>query len=97
MAITKCLIGSRLVNRFTVEPMTLSYVWPHQRRMVRAAWMEKIMRKTHDTSKFDHAKPENRVLADSELNAVSGGMEAKGNEYVNAALAAAAAILRGRV
>jgi hypothetical protein len=35
--------------------------------------MEKIMRQTHDTSKFDHAKPENRVLADSELNAVSGG------------------------
>jgi hypothetical protein len=37
--------------------------------------MEKeIMGKTNDTSKLDRAKIENRVLADSELNAVSGGM-----------------------
>jgi hypothetical protein len=35
--------------------------------------LEKIMSKTNDTSKFDHAKLENRVLADSELDAVSGG------------------------
>jgi hypothetical protein len=35
--------------------------------------MEKIMNKTNDTSKLDHAKLENRVLADSELDAVSGG------------------------
>jgi hypothetical protein len=33
----------------------------------------KIMSKTNETSKFDHAKLENRVLADSELDAVSGG------------------------
>ena len=31
--------------------------------------MEKIMRKTNDTSKLDHTKLENRVLADSELDA----------------------------
>ena len=35
--------------------------------------MEKIMSKAHDTSKLDHAKLENRVLADSELDAVTGG------------------------
>jgi hypothetical protein len=32
-AITKCLIWPSSVNRLTVEPMTLSYVWPHQRWM----------------------------------------------------------------
>jgi hypothetical protein len=48
-------------------------VWPHQRRLVRAGLMEKIMSKTNDISKLDHAKLENRVLADSELDAVSGG------------------------
>ena len=31
------------------------------------------MIKTNDTSKLDHTKLENRVLADSELDAVSGG------------------------
>jgi hypothetical protein len=31
------------------------------------------MNETSDTSKFDHAKLENRVLVDSELDAVSGG------------------------
>ena len=31
------------------------------------------MSKTDDTSKLDHAKLENRVLADSELDAVTGG------------------------
>jgi hypothetical protein len=41
------------------------------------AWMEKIMSKTNDTSKLDRPKLENRVLADSELDAVSGGAEAK--------------------
>jgi hypothetical protein len=35
--------------------------------------MEKSMSKTNDTSKLDHAKLENRPLADSELDAVSGG------------------------
>jgi hypothetical protein len=35
------------------------------------------MSKTNDTSKFDHAKLENRVLADSELDAVSGGTYTK--------------------
>ena len=37
--------------------------------------MEKeTMSKTNDTSKLDRAKLENRVLADSELDAVNGGM-----------------------
>jgi hypothetical protein len=35
--------------------------------------MEKIMSKTNDTSKLDHANLENRALADSELNSVNGG------------------------
>jgi hypothetical protein len=39
-----------------------------------AGLMEKMMSKTNDTSKFDHAKLENRPLADSELDAVSGGI-----------------------
>jgi hypothetical protein len=38
-----------------------------------AGLMEKMVSKTNDTSKFDHAKLENRVLADSELDAVSSG------------------------
>jgi hypothetical protein len=42
--------------------------------MARAGLMEKIMNETSDTSKFDHAKLENRALADSELEAVSGGL-----------------------
>jgi hypothetical protein len=41
--------------------------------MVHAGLMEKIMSKAHDPSKLDHAKLENRVLADSELDAVTGG------------------------
>lgn len=48
-------------------------MWPHQRRMVLAGLMENIMSKTNDISKLDHAKLENRVLADSELDAVTGG------------------------
>ena len=48
-------------------------MWPHQRRMVLAGLMENIMSKTNDISKLDHAKLENRVLADSELAAVTGG------------------------
>jgi hypothetical protein len=35
--------------------------------------MEQIMSKTNDTAKLGHAKLEKRVLADSELDAVSGG------------------------
>jgi hypothetical protein len=37
--------------------------------------LEKIMSKTNDTSKLDRVKIENRVLADSELDAVSGGWD----------------------
>jgi hypothetical protein len=64
--------------------------------MILAAWMEKIMSKTNDTSKFDHAKLENRVLTDSELDAVSGGAEAKTDPVVNAVMMAAIHILTGR-
>ena len=35
--------------------------------------MEKIMSKTNDTLKLGHAKLEDRVLADYELAAVTGG------------------------
>ena len=37
------------------------------------------MSKTNDTTKLDHAKLENRPLADSELDAVSGGSYFPGN------------------
>ena len=40
--------------------------------MVRAAWMEKIMSKTNDTSKLDHGLPD-RELSEQELNKISGG------------------------
>jgi hypothetical protein len=40
--------------------------------------MEKIMSKTNDTSKLDRVKIETRVLADSELDAVSGGWSLSG-------------------
>jgi len=36
------------------------------------------MTKTNETSKLDQAKLENRVLADSELDAVSGGWSLRG-------------------
>jgi hypothetical protein len=39
--------------------------------------MENIMSKTNGTSKLDHAKLENRVLADSELALLSGGVTIK--------------------
>ena len=42
--------------------------------------MDKIMSKTNDTSKLDHAKLENRVLADSELDAVTGGKQGGQND-----------------
>jgi hypothetical protein len=58
--------------------------------------MEKIMSKTNDTSKFDHAKLENRVLTDSELDVVSGGAEAKSDPVVSAVMKAAVYILTGR-
>jgi hypothetical protein len=53
--------------------------------------MEKIMSKTNETSKLDHAKLENRVLADSELDAVAGGVRAKEMDTPAAAIAQALA------
>jgi len=59
--------------------------------------MEKSMNKTNDTSKFDHAKLEDhRLLADSELELVSGGAEAKADPVVSAVMRAAVYILTGR-
>jgi hypothetical protein len=55
----------------SVEP-----VWPHRRRIVRAGLMEKIMSKSNDSSKLDHD-----TLADSELDAVTGGF--KGVEHAS--------------
>jgi hypothetical protein len=51
-----------------------------------------MMSKNNDVSTLDRAKIENRVLADSELDAVSGGAEAKGS-VVDAVLAAAVHML----
>ena len=51
-------------------------MWPHQRRMVRAEWMEKIMSKTNDTS-TPATLDDHRPLADSELDAVAGGTYTK--------------------
>ena len=48
-----------------------------RQQMGRAACMETIMSKTNDISKLDHAKLKNRVLADSELALVSGGVTIK--------------------
>lgn len=50
-------------------------MWPHQRRMVRAAWMEKIMSKTNDTGAT-------RVLTDNELDTVAGGLLPNLNQAV---------------
>jgi hypothetical protein len=46
--------------------------WPHQRRMVRAGLMEKIMSKTNDTS-YDVAATSERELTEAELDFVAGG------------------------
>ena len=40
--------------------------------------MVMMMSKTNDTLKFGHAKLEDRALADSELDAVTGGTKAQG-------------------
>ena len=72
MAITKCRIWLTPVIRVTGTKRELrqcggtSDGWS-------ALLMEKNMSKTDDTSKLDHIKLENRVLADSELDAVTGG------------------------
>jgi hypothetical protein len=72
-------------------------MWPHPSEGWSALlWMETIMSKTNDTSKFDHAKLENRVLTDSELDVVSGGAEAKSDPVVSAVMKAAVYILTGR-
>ena len=42
-----------------------------------------MMSKSNDTSKFDRVKIETRVLADSELDAVSGGWLPSGGGNAN--------------
>jgi len=49
---------------------------PHQRWMVRAAWIEKIMSKTNDTSNLATLEHHD-TFADSELDAVTGGAAPK--------------------
>jgi hypothetical protein len=53
--------------------MSCANVAVHQRWMVHAAWMEKIMSKTNYTSNLVTLEHHNR-LADSELDVVTGGM-----------------------
>ena len=60
------------MNRFTVEPRALSYMWRHQRRMVPRCSMETTMSKT-TTRHNSEATPEGRELRDDELEHVSGG------------------------
>ena len=43
--------------------------------------MVMMMSKTNDTLKFGHAKLEDRALADSELDAVTGGTKAQGSWF----------------
>jgi acyl-CoA reductase-like NAD-dependent aldehyde dehydrogenase len=57
--------------------------------MIRAAWMEKIMSKTNDTSNVATSE-HHATLADSELDAVSGGGLASAVAQVAAAAAKAA-------
>src|SRR5262245_32682505 len=47
-------------------------VWLHQRRMARAAWMEKIMSKSNDTELDRPARFQE--LQDDELDEVTGGL-----------------------
>jgi hypothetical protein len=66
MAITKCLIWVPPGEPVHSTTGSGEPVWPHQRGMVRAGLMEKIMSKSNDTSKT-------RELTEAELAAVSGG------------------------
>jgi hypothetical protein len=68
MAITKCRIGLREVNRFTVLLGLLSQCGRTSDRVVRAAWMEKIMTKTTHNAEVTE-------LSLEELGSVSGGVE----------------------
>ena len=76
MAITKCPICGATGEPVHSGGESVESVCPHRRRMVRAAWVETIMSKTNDTSKLGRA-PQVRELRDDELNAVSGGGNAK--------------------
>jgi hypothetical protein len=60
------------VNRFTVATRCPAPVWPHQRRMVRAAWMEKTM---SNTTTRNLESREVRELSHAELALVSAGVD----------------------
>jgi hypothetical protein len=72
MAITKCLISAQDGEPVHSNGESVAPAWPHQRRMVRAGLMEKIMSKTNDTS-YDVAATSERELAEAELDFVAGG------------------------
>ena len=57
----------------TARREAISSVWQQRRRMVRAAWMEKVMSKTNDTSKLDRPAQFRELQAD-ELDGVTGGL-----------------------
>jgi hypothetical protein len=64
MVITKCLIWVPPGEPVHSGSESVAAVWPHQRRMVRAAWMEKIMSKT------DTLREGARVIEDSRQNRI---------------------------
>ena len=61
------------VNLFTGSGGRAASVWRHQRWIVSAGLMEKTMSKTNDTSR-PATLEDRRPLADSELDAVTGGL-----------------------
>ena len=72
MAITQCLISAQDGEPVHSNGESVAPAWPHQRRMVRAGLMEKIMSKTNDTS-YDVAATSERELTEAELDFVAGG------------------------
>src|SRR5262245_50231553 len=72
MAITKCLIWVRPSEAVHRSGDGAASVWPHQRWMVHAVWMEKIMSKT---TMRNLERREVRELRDDELDGVSGGLD----------------------
>jgi bacteriocin-like protein len=65
-------------------------VTAHMRRVFAKLWWRKIMSKTSETSKLNHATPDDHgTLVDSELGAVAGGTKAKGSGSWSEALAQA--------
>jgi hypothetical protein len=70
MAITKCRIWVPPVNRFTAAARVLSQCGRTGATDSPRRFEEKIMSKSNDSSNLDHD-----TLADSELDAVTGGFK----------------------